>query len=166
MKKVLIFLLTCLPLCICAQSIADQPDIQLRLDEARELYFAGKPQQALEQYVEISKDTQHRDAFLNAAFIALEQGNPKQAVDISTSAYLLYPQDKEITEFVAEAYLADGQYENAEKFFSFLQEEGERSEFLLIHLARAQLGMGESALAIRNLKQAAAGKNHTPLANY
>ena len=96
----------------------------------------------------------------------MEQGNPKQAVDITTSAYLFYPQDPEITEFTAEAYLADGQYENAEKFFAFLEGEGEKSEFLFINLARTQLGMGEIDLAIHNLQRAAAGKNHIPLSNY
>lgn len=168
MKKLLIIL--CFSL-VAAAAVAQQtpvtnPDVQTRLDQARDDYFDGKPLQALAQYIQISKDTHHRDAFLNAAFIALEQGNPKQAVDITTSAYLLYPQDADITEFTAEAYLADGQYENAEKFFSFLQEEGERSEFLLINLARAQLGMGETDLAIRNLQQAAGGQNHIPLSNY
>ncbi len=163
MRKTLIFLFIC-PVFLWAEtSVSDVPS---RLTQARDDYFAGKPQQALEQYIEISKETQNRDAFLNAAYIALEQGNPKQAVDISTSAYLLYPQDPEVTEFVAEAYMADGQYENAEKFFSFLEEEGERSEFLFINMARAQLGMGETDLALRNLKRAAKGSDHLSLANY
>ena len=92
---------------------------QSLLRQAAEAYFDGNPADALTKYIEISKDTQERDAFLNAAFIALEQGTPKQAVDIMTSAYILYPQDEDVLEFTAEAYLADGQYENAEKFFSF-----------------------------------------------
>ena len=42
------------------------------LKEAAQDYFAGRPQQALEKYIEISKETQNKDAFLNAAFIAME----------------------------------------------------------------------------------------------
>lgn len=155
---------------LCAAELPPQTmqtaDVDQRLAQAAELYFSGHPQDALKSYIEISKQTQHKDAFLNAAFIALEQGTPKQAVDISTAAYVLYPQDKDITEFTAEAYLADGQYENAEKFFSLLDDVGERFEFILINLARAQQGMGETALAKRNLQRAAAGNNHTSLANY
>lgn len=145
---------------------AAQPADWARLQEAAEHYFAGRPQQALEQYIALSKETQNKDAFLNAVFIALEQGSPKQAVDIASAAYLRYPQDPTVTEFTAEAYLADGQYENAEKFFSLLEGGGERSEFLLIHLARAQLGMGEKELAKRNLQRAASGAGHTALAHY
>ena len=160
-------LLCCvLPAMLAAQSILQPEELQARLNQARDDYFAGKPTEALEQYIQISKDTSSRDAFLNAAFIALEQGHPKQAVDITTSALLLFPQDKELMEFTAEAYLADGQYENAEKLFSLLEEETERSEFLLINLARAQLGMGETDLALHNLKRAAAGKNHLSLSTY
>lgn len=136
------------------------------LQEAAADYFAGRPEQALQKYIAISKETGEKDAFLNAAFIALEQGRPKQAVDVASAAYLLYPQDPDVTEFTAEAYLADGQYENAEKFFSLLEGGGERSEFILINLARAQKGMGETELAKLNLIRAAAGKNHTSLSNY
>ena len=163
MPKLLILpLLLCLPLCALAQ----EKDLPSRLAETAEMYFDGRPADALKQYIAISKETDARDAFLNAAFIALEQGNPKQAVDIMSSAYLLYPQDEEIIEFTAEAYLADGQYANAEKFYSQLPGGGERSEFILINLARAQQGMGERKLAERNLRQAAKGKHHTSLSNY
>ncbi|MBR3632585.1 MAG: SpoIID/LytB domain-containing protein [Elusimicrobiaceae bacterium] len=137
-----------------------------KLAAAAKLYFEGHPQQALQAYIDLSKETQNKDSFLNATFIALEQGNPKQAVDIVSTAYMLYPHDPEITEFTAEAYLADGQYENAEKFFSLLDGGGEKSEFLLIHVARAQLGMGETELAKHNLQRAATGENHLSLSNY
>ena len=139
---------------------------QERLQQATELYFSGQPQKALEQYVQLSKETKQREAFLNAAFVALEQGNPKYAVDISTAAYALYPYDKEIIEFVAEAYLADGQYESAERFFSLLPNDEKGQEFILINLARAQQGMGETALAKYNLQRAAAGHGHKSLSNY
>ena len=76
---------------------------EMLLRQAAEEYFEGNPKNALEKYIEISKDTQERDAFLNAAFIALEQGAPKQAVDIMTSAYLLYPQDEDVLACTAEA---------------------------------------------------------------
>ena len=161
-KLLILPLLLCLPLGAWSQ----EKDLPTRLAETAEIYFDGRPQDALEQYIAISKETQARDAFLNAAFIALEQGHPKQAVDIMSSAYLLYPQDEDIIEFTAEAYLADGQYENAEKFYSQLPGGGERSEFILINLARAQHGMGENELAKENLRQAAKGKSHTSLSNY
>lgn len=167
MKKLLI-LLCFLSLAVPpgAQTASNNAEVSARLAQAAEKYFDGKPRQALEDYIEISKQTQSKDAFLNAAFIALEQGNPKQAVDITTAGYVLYPQDDDLTEFTAEAYLADGQYENAEKFFSLLQPDRERAEFLLINLARTQLGMGETKLAKRNLQRAAAGTSHVSLANY
>ena len=139
---------------------------QTTLQHAAAAYFSAQPKQALEEYIQISKETKNKEAFLNAAFIAMEQGQPKQAVDIMSSAYLLYPSDPEITEFLAEAYLADGQYENAERLFSLLETEGERSEFILIQLAQAQLGMGEIKLAKYNLQRAADGKNHIALSNY
>jgi len=162
MKKIL-FLFFSLFLSLCAQA---QEVPAPTLASAAEMYFSGRPVEALQQYIQISKETKQKDAFLNAAYIELEQGHPKQAVDIMSTAYLLYPADPEVTEFVAEAYLADGQYENAEKFFSLLEGGGERSEFLLIHLARAQLGMGETELAKHNLQRAAAGNNHTALSNF
>ncbi len=152
----------CQPVPLCAQSSKWEEALQQASDE----YFSGKPRQALEHYLEISKQSQHKDAFLNAAFIALEQGNPKQAVDITTAAYLFYPQDEDVLEFTAEAYLADGQYENAEKFFSLLEADKDRAEFQLINLARTQLGMGETKLAKRNLQRAAAGKSLVALSNY
>lgn len=162
MKKLLLLFLTFF-IAFCAQA---QEKAAVSLAEAAETYFSGHPQTALEQYLQISKKTKEKDAFLNAAYIELEQGHPKQAVDIMSAAYLLYPTDAEVTEFMAEAYLADGQYENAEKFFSLLEGGGERSEFLLIHLARAQLGMGETQLAKLNLQRAANGNNHTALSNF
>lgn len=166
MKKILLCILLLLGNCAFALQAAPNETDLTRLKQAADIYFSGKPQQALEQYIALSKDTHNRDAFLNAIYIALEQGNPKQAVDIASSAYMLYPQDPAVTEFTAEAYLADGQYENAEKFFALLDGGGERSEFLLITLARAQLGMGEVELAKKNLQRAAAGNNHTALSNY
>ena len=162
MKKLLfLFFAFLLPSCALAQDSALPT-----LAEAAQTYFDGHPQKALEQYLQISRATKEKDAFLNAAYIELEQGHPKQAVDIMSAANLLYPTDLDVAEFMAEAYLADGQYENAEKFFSLLEGGGERSEFLLIHLARAQLGMGETQLAKYNLQKAAAGNNHTALSNF
>ena len=168
MKRALIVLFAFLlfPLGFVYAAEQDTSSVKKQLQEAADLYFSGNPKQALEHYLEISKNTQNKDAFLNAAFISLEQGNPKQAVDITSTAYLLYPQDPEVTEFTAEAYLADGQYMNAEKFFALLEDDPERAEFLFINLARTQLGIGESELAKRNLIRATAGKEHTPLSHY
>lgn len=143
-----------------------QPSVQDRLNQAAELYFDYKQEKALEEYVQLSKDTQNKDAFLNAAFIAMELGDPKQAVDITSAAYKRYPNDKKILEFAAEAFLADGQYQTAEKLLSQLEEPADRAEFYYITLARAQIGMGETALAKYNLQMAARGKNHTSLSHY
>lgn len=59
----------------------------------------------------------------------MERNNPKQAVDIAAAAYRIYPQDREIIEMTAEAYLADGQYRSAEKFLSLLPEDPDRAGF-------------------------------------
>jgi len=140
----------------------DQP----RLAEAGKLYFAFKPLAALEKYIELSKDTHNKEAFLNAAFIALEQHQPKRAVDIAMAGYRLYPQDEEILDILAEAFLADGQYAAAERTLSLLPERPDKAGFYYINLARAQLGLNERSLAKFNLKKAAAAGTHTGLANY
>lgn len=136
------------------------------LNKASELYFDHKHKEALEKYIDISKKYKHLDAFLNAAFIAIEQNNPKLAVDIMTAAYRLYPHDNSVVAFTAEALLADGQYAPAEKLLSEIVQGKDRTEFLLINLARAQIGLGERNLAKFNLQSAAHGKNHTALSNY
>ena len=141
-------------------------DTQKRLQQAAQLYFEYDLTGSLKKYVELSKETQNKDSFLNAAFIAMELGQPRQAVDIMNAAYKKYPDDHDVTEFMAEAYLADGQYTAAEHLHSLLVEKRERAEFLLINLARAQMGMKEYNLAKYNLKTAVRGKNHLPLSNY
>lgn len=141
-------------------------DVQTQLKEAADLYFSYKPKESLEKYLEISKQTHDKDAFLNAAFIAMEQGSPKQAVDIMSAAHRYYPNDETVIEFMAEAYLADGQYSAAEMLLSSLVTKPGRAEFLYINLARAQMGMGEDKLALYNLQTAAKGKNHRALSNY
>ena len=161
---------TCLFLFLSVSlAAAEQEDVassQARLTQAAELYFAHKPQEALAAYLQLSKETQNKDAFLNAAFIAMEQNNSKLAVDIATAAYRAHPQDSEIIQTAAEAYLADGQYAAAEMLLSQLSEEPGRAELLHINLARAQIGMGEKKLAKNNLKLATRGKVHTALSNY
>lgn len=141
-------------------------DVQTQLKEAADLYFFYKPKESLEKYLEISKQAHDKDAFLNAAFIAMEQGSPKQAVDIMSAAHRYYPNDETVIEFMAEAYLADGQYSAAEMLLSSLVTKPGRAEFLYINLARAQMGMGEDKLALYNLQTAAKGKNHRALSNY
>ena len=148
-----------------AAQTTDLP-VEERLNQAAELYFSYKPKEALEAYLQLSKDTQNREAFLNAAFIALEQNDPKLAVDTAAAAYQLYPKDREIIETAAQAYLADGQYVTAEKLLSHLSADPKRDAFLYINLARAQIGLGERQLAKYNLRQAARGQTHTALANY
>ena len=130
-------------------------DVQTQLKEAADLYFFYKPKESLEKYLEISKQAHDKDAFLNAAFIAMEQGSPKQAVDIMSAAHRYYPNDETVIEFMAEAYLADGQYSAAEMLLSSLVTKPGRAEFLYINLARAQMGMGEDKLALYNLQTAA-----------
>lgn len=137
-----------------------------RLQEAADLYFSGRAPEALEKYVQLSKDTDERTAFLNAIFIAMEQGKPKEAVDIALEAYRLYPQDDEILEMAAEALLADGQYAAAERLLSFLPQDNNTAGFFHINLARAQLGLHEQKLATYNLKQAVKAGSHPSLANF
>lgn len=149
-----------------APADTENNDAQTQLKEAADLYFSYKPKESLEKYLEISKQTHDKNAFLNAAFIAMELGSPKQAVDIMSAAHKYYPNDETITEFMAEAYLADGQYSAAEMLLSLLVSKPGRAEFLYINLARAQMGMGEDKLALYNLQTAAKGKNHRALSNY
>lgn len=149
---------------VCAQTVT-QP-VEERLLKARELYFSYKPQEALQAYLQISKDTQDKHAFLNAAFIALEQNNPRLAVDTAAAAYKVYPQDRDVLEMAAGAYLADGQYAAAEKLLSQISPDPKRDGFLYINLARAQIGLGETDLAKYNLRTAARSQTHQALANY
>lgn len=137
-----------------------------RLQEAADLYFAYKPSEALQKYIEISKETGNRSSFLNAIFIAMEQNKPKEAVDIALEAHRLYPQDDEIVEMTAEALLADGQYAAAERMLSFLPQDNNTAGFFHINLARAQIGLGEKDLAKYNLKQAVKAASHPSLANF
>ena len=155
----------CLTLPLGAEETPQKTEEE-RLQEAGELYFDYKPQEALEAYIDLSKDTNNRQAFLNAAFIALEQNDPKQAVDIMSAAYKIYPQDRETIEMAAEAYLADGQYQSAEKLLSMLPENTKRAGLLYINLARAQMGLNEKRLAKYNLKMAVRAGTHPALANY
>ena len=161
---------TCLFLFLSVSlAAAEQEDVassQARLTQAAELYFAHKPQEALAAYLQLSKETQNKDAFLNAAFIALEQNNPRLAVDTATAAYRLYPQERDVVETAAGAYLADGQYAAAENLLSQLSPDSKRDGFLYINLARAQIGLGETALAKYNLRLAARSQTHQALANY
>ena len=142
----------------------DTPSAELK--EAVKLYFDFKQEAALNKFIEISKTTKEREAFLNAAYIALEQANSRLAVDTMAMALKLYPNDTTVLEFAGEAYLAAGFYANAENVFSRLSESNTKAEFYYINLARAQMGLGQDDLAETNLKQAARGQNHTALSNF
>ena len=54
-------------------------DTQKRLQQAAQLYFEYDLTGSLKKYVELSKETQNKDSFLNAAFIAMELGQPRRA---------------------------------------------------------------------------------------
>ena len=136
------------------------------IKEAADLYFNFKQQEALEKFIELSKETGERDAFLNAVYIALELGQTRLAVDTVSMALKKFPLDTEVLEFAGEAYLAAGYYLNAENVFARLNENNNKTAFYYISLARAQMGMGQYDLAEINLKQAAAGDQHTALANF
>ena len=169
MRKIFIFVSVIIFLFVSgpvARSVPLPDNTPELLQKAADLYFSYQPEKALTAYIQLSKETQHRDAFLNAAFIAMEQNNPKLAVDITQAAYKIYPQDTEIIQTAAEAYLADGQYASAERLLSQLPEEAGRTELLHINLARAQMGLGEHKLAKANLLLAVKGQVHTALSNY
>ena len=141
---------------------ANQQDIK----GAADLYFNFKQEEALEKFIKISKETGDRDSFLNAVYIALELGETRLAVDTVSIALKKFPLDSEVLEFAGEAYLAAGYYLNAENVFARLNENNNKTAFYYISLARAQMGMGQYDLAEINLKQAAAGDQHTALANF
>jgi SpoIID/LytB domain protein len=155
----IVFLLTAAPQ-------AAVPQTQAALKEAAGLYFASKQEEALAKYVEISKTSQEREAFLNAAYIALELGNVRLATDIMATALKLFPGDTAVLEFAGQAYLASGYYLNAENIFARLSEKSDKTEFYFISLARAQIGMNQLDLAEVNLRQAASGANHIGLSNF
>lgn len=163
MKKIGFFLLG---MTLLVPLFAQEKVEEERLNEIKEIYFSGEPLSALEEYIDLSKETNNRFAFLNAAFIALEQNQPKKAVDIMMAAYRIYPQDSEVLDMLAEAFLADGQYAASERVLSLLPENAEKAGFYYINLARTQLGLGERDLAKYNLQLAARAGTHTGLANY
>lgn len=136
------------------------------LKEAADLYFNRKQHDALNKYIEISKQTGERDAFLNAVYIALELGETRLAVDTVSMALKKFPLDNEVLEFAGEAYLAAGYYLNAENVFARLNERNNKTVFYYISIARAQMGMGQYDLAETNLKQAAAGDQHNALTHF
>ena len=57
---------------LSAAPAPQKDDTTRQLKEAADLYFSYEPQESLKKYLQISKDTHHKDAFLNAAFIAME----------------------------------------------------------------------------------------------
>ncbi|MBO4707198.1 MAG: SpoIID/LytB domain-containing protein [Elusimicrobiaceae bacterium] len=150
----------------CAFGAVSTTTAPATLQSARELYFADKPEDALNQYIEISKRDKDKTAFLNAIFIALELAKPRLAVDTAAEALKLFPTDTTVLEFAARAYLANGHNIHAENLFSLLNtSKQEQNEFYQIGMARAQMGMGEDKLAETNLLQASKGTNGT-LANF
>lgn len=148
MKRALLFLL--LPVF----SLAGVDD---DMRAAGELYFSQKPLEAFEAYKQISRENNTREAYLNAAFIALEQNKTHDAVDIMSAALKTYPADPEVRDFAGEAYLADGQFLNAEKIYSALSDEKNKETFFFTNLARAQTGMEEYDMAEANFRRAAVG---------
>ncbi|MGB2578826.1 SpoIID/LytB domain protein [Elusimicrobium simillimum] len=96
----------------------------------------------------------------------MELGKPKNSVDIMTAALKAHSGDPLVLEFLGEAYLADGQFINAEKIFSLLLDNNQKKDLFYINLARAQMGMGENKLAEENFKMAAQGESLTAYSNY
>lgn len=164
MKHILLTL--CMLVGTCTTALGAAYTLPERMQEASDLYFSARPREALSKYIDITKETGNRTAFLNAIFIAMEQNLPKEAVDIALEAHRLYPQDDEVIEMTAEALLADGQYAAAERMLSFLHEDNQTAGFFYINLARAQLGLDEKDLAEFNLQQAVIAGSHPGIANF
>jgi len=160
MKKALFLLLFILPLAALAQD-----DIAATLNDAKKQYFAGKHEDALEAYKNISKKTGDKNAFLNAAFIAMELGRPRDCTDIVNAALKIYPKDPELLEYLGEAYLSDGQFLASEKIFSALIEQNKK-DLYYIDLARSRLGLGNAAAAAESLETAAKGETLISYSNY
>ena len=150
----------------CAFGTVSTTTAPATLESAKELYFASKPEEALNQYIEISKRDKDKTSFLNAIFISLELAKPRLAVDTAAEALKLFPTDTTVLEFAAKAYLANGHNIHAENLFSLLNtSKQEQNEFYQIGMARAQMGMEEFKLAEQNLLQASKGTN-AALANF
>ncbi len=154
------------PFCTFGGIVASTTTVPATLESAKGLYFSSQPEEALKQYIEISKQTKDRKAFLNAIYVALELAKPRLAVDTATEALKYFPNDSTVLEFAAKAYLANGHNVNAENLISLLNSpKQEKNEFYYIGMARAQMGMGEDKLAEQNLLQASKGVNGA-LANF
>ncbi len=164
MRKTFALIFLLLP--FCAFAVESTTTAPATLEDAKALYFDYKPQEALNAYLEISKNTQDRKAFLNAIYIALELSKPYLAVDTATEAIKHFPKDTTVLEFAAKAYLAAGYNNDAENALSLINtKKREKNEFYHIGMARAQMGMGEFKLAENNLKKASKGTN-AALANF
>ncbi|MDR0291334.1 MAG: SpoIID/LytB domain-containing protein [Elusimicrobium sp.] len=160
MKKALIFILLILPPLAFAQQ-----DTAAAQAAAKNQYFAGEREAALEAYKDISKKTNGKEAFLNAAFISMELGRPRDCTDIVNAALKVYPKDTELLEYLGEAYLSDGQFLASEKIFSALIEQNKK-DLYYIDLARSRLGLGETDAAAASLETAAKGETLVSYSNY
>jgi len=168
MKRLLTLLLaiTLLPISAPAQEDTVQAPPSPWLKAAINLYFSFHQDEALNEFIAVSKRTGEREAFLNATYVALELGQSRLAVDTISMALKKFPNDTQVLEFAGDAYLAAGYYLNAENVFARLTENNNKTEFYYISLARAQMGLKQYDLAEINLKQAAMGTNHLPLSNF
>lgn len=154
-------------LCCVLPTFAQETDESSLLQQAKELYFSGQQEESLASYVDLSKKTKNKVSFLNAAFIALELNQAKKAVDIMMAAYRIYPQDENVLDMLAEAFLSDGQYTAAERILSLLPSQTpDKAAFYYINLARAQRGLNERNLAKFNLEMATRFGTHAGLAYY
>ena len=82
MRKIFALIFLLLP--FYAFAVAPATTASATLASAKALYFNYKPEESLNAYLEISKNSHDRKAFLNAIYIALELSKPDLAVDTAT----------------------------------------------------------------------------------
>lgn len=134
--------------------------------EAKALYFRGEHLDAYNKYAETAKKFKDKNAYLNAGFIALEQGNIKACVKIAELAQKQMPKDPDVTELLAECYLYDGQFKKSEKILSVISVLQDNPALYHSLLARAQLGMNETEMSVYNFKLAAKDRSQLTYANF
>lgn len=116
--------------------------------KAGELYFEGGMKAALDEYSAALKPGVAPEVYLNAAFVADEQGEPARARDIMAAALKAYPDDLRVKRLAARAFFSAGEYSRAEELYvSLVKSAAELEVADFVGLARTRLQLKDYAAA-------------------
>lgn len=138
-------------------------DIHLTTLVARALAQVQECELALPLLVQVT-DTQddYRDAWIVQGYCELITERPEQALVSLEHAYSLDPQKPEIQYFLARAYTALGQYQNAITFLEYALQNGFQPESEIRRLiARDALEVGNAGLALEQYDALTTGDSAT-----